>query len=146
MFGSAVSLLGSALQAGAVNMPMLIVGRFIGGMAVGQLTSTIPLYAAELSEPKYRGLLSGLLQFLLSWGFLVAQWLGYGFNFTNGLIQCEIPYNIVIYFTRLTVSKGACLLRYNVCPQSSSLSESSGCANLLDGWSNATVSRRPTKF
>lgn len=90
MFGSAVSLLGSALQAGAANMVMLIIGRFIGGMAVGQLTSTIPLYAAELSEPKYRGLLSGLLQWMLSWGFLVAQWLGYGFNYTNGPIQCEL--------------------------------------------------------
>ena len=89
MFGSAVSLLGSALQAGAANMAMLIVGRFIGGMAVGQLTATIPMYAAELSEPKYRGLLSGLLQWMLSWGFLIAQWLGYGFNFTNGHIQCK---------------------------------------------------------
>ncbi len=25
-----------------------------------------------------RGKLSGLLQFMLSWGFFIAQWLGYG--------------------------------------------------------------------
>lgn len=62
MFGSTVSLLGSALQAGTANMTMLIIGRSIGGMAVGQLTATVPMYAGELSEPKYRGLLSGLLQ------------------------------------------------------------------------------------
>ncbi len=53
---------------------MLIVGRFIGGVAVGMLTSTIPMYASELSEARYRGTLSGLLQWMLSWGFLVAQW------------------------------------------------------------------------
>ncbi|KAF3053954.1 hypothetical protein E8E11_011966 [Didymella keratinophila] len=70
MVGALVSVFGSALQAGAVNMAMLIVGRFIGGVAVGQLTSTAPLYAAELSEAKYRGVLSGLLQWMMSRGFL----------------------------------------------------------------------------
>ncbi|RYO26779.1 hypothetical protein AA0111_g7690 [Alternaria arborescens] len=45
--GAVISILGSSLQAGAVNMAMLIVGRFIGGVAVGQLTSTIPMYAGR---------------------------------------------------------------------------------------------------
>lgn len=87
--GACISCFGCALQAGAVNIPMLIIGRFIGGVAVGQLTSTIPLYAAELSEAKYRGMLSGLLQWMLSWGFLVAQWLGYGCQFTGGAFSCK---------------------------------------------------------
>jgi len=88
-FGSVVSCLGCAIQAAAANMTMLIIGRFIAGVAVGQLTSVIPLYAGELSEAKYRGLLSGLLQFMLSWGFFVAQWLGYGCSFVDGAFQCE---------------------------------------------------------
>lgn len=91
--GALVSIFGSALQAGAANMAMLIVGRFIGGVAVGQLTSTIPLYAAELSEAKYRGVLSGLLQWMLSWGFLVAQWLGYGCSFNTTQFSCKSPLN-----------------------------------------------------
>ncbi|GAB7364943.1 hypothetical protein MBLNU230_g5728t1 [Neophaeotheca triangularis] len=89
--GAMVSLLGSALQAGSVNLAMLIVGRFIGGVAVGQLTSTIPMYAAELSEPRWRGLQSGLLQWMLSWGFLVAQWLGYGMSHTSTEVQWRFP-------------------------------------------------------
>ena len=89
--GSLISLLGGALQAGAAAMAMLMVGRVLGGVAVGILTSTIPLYAAELSEPKYRGLQSGLLQWFLSWGFLVAQWLGYGLSFTNTSVQWRFP-------------------------------------------------------
>ncbi|KAJ4353202.1 uncharacterized protein N0V89_004928 [Didymosphaeria variabile] len=89
--GSLISVFGSALQAGAVNMAMLIVGRFIGGVAVGQLTSTIPMYAGELSEAKYRGILSGLLQWMLSWGFLVAQWLGYGCQFNSGEFSWRFP-------------------------------------------------------
>ncbi|KAL3295157.1 hexose carrier protein [Colletotrichum asianum] len=51
--GSVVSCIGSALQAGSVNMTMLIIGRFLGGAAVGQLTSTIPMYASELSEARF---------------------------------------------------------------------------------------------
>ncbi|KAF9873843.1 hypothetical protein CkaCkLH20_08577 [Colletotrichum karsti] len=89
--GALVSLFGCALQAGAINMTMLIVGRFIGGVAVGQLTSTIPMYASELSEPQYRGTLAGLLQWSLSWGFFVAQWLGYGCSFVAGHFSWRFP-------------------------------------------------------
>jgi MFS family permease len=89
LVGALVSVLGSSLQAGAVNMAMLIVGRFIGGVAVGQLTSTIPLYAGELSEAQHRGILSSLLQWMLSWGFFVAQWLGYGCQFHTTQFSCK---------------------------------------------------------
>lgn len=89
--GAAISIIGSALQGGAAAMAMLMIGRFIGGIAVGMLTSTIPMYAAELSEPKVRGLQSGLLQWFLSWGFLVAQWLGYGLSFSKTSVQWRFP-------------------------------------------------------
>lgn len=92
--GSVVSLLGSVLQTGAVNMAMLIIGRFIGGVAVGMLTSTIPMYASEISIPRWRGALSGLLQWFLSWGFLVAQWLGYGCSFNKGAFSCKHSYTL----------------------------------------------------
>ncbi|KAK8120031.1 general substrate transporter [Apiospora kogelbergensis] len=89
--GALISILGSSLQAGAVNMTMLIIGRFIGGVAVGQLTSTIPMYASELSDAKHRGMLSGLLQLMLSWGFFVAQWLGYGCSFVTTQFSWRFP-------------------------------------------------------
>ncbi|QIW99101.1 hypothetical protein AMS68_004619 [Peltaster fructicola] len=89
--GALVSVIGSALQSGAAAMSMLIIGRFIGGAAVGILTSTIPLFAAEISPPQWRGLQSGLLQWFLSWGFLVAQWLGYGMSFASGTVQWRFP-------------------------------------------------------
>lgn len=100
--GALISIFGSALQAGAVNMAMLIIGRFIGGVAVGQLTSTIPLYAGEISEATYRGVLSGLLQWMLSWGFLVAQWLGYGCSFNSGEFSCMFASLHAVIFILLT--------------------------------------------
>lgn len=68
----------------------MIVGRFIAGAGVGVLTSTIPMYAGELAEAKHRGVLSGLLQWMLTWGFLVAQWVGYGCGFVDSDFQCEL--------------------------------------------------------
>ncbi|KAL0766785.1 hypothetical protein CaCOL14_010356 [Colletotrichum acutatum] len=109
--GSLISIMGSALQAGSENLVALIVGRFVGGTAVGVLTSTIPMYASELAQARHRGKLSGLLQWMLSWGFLVAQWLGYGWRFPLAF-QC-IPGIIIatgIYFLeespRWLVEKG----------------------------------------
>lgn len=49
------------------------------------------MYAAELAEAKYRGLQSGLLQWFLSLGFLVAQWLGYGSSYASGSFQWRFP-------------------------------------------------------
>lgn len=53
---------GSAVQAGAVNVIMLFVGRAVAGLAVGMLTMVIPLYISEVSEPSIRGALVVLQQ------------------------------------------------------------------------------------
>ncbi|KAK1985303.1 general substrate transporter [Colletotrichum cereale] len=89
--GALISIAGSALQAGAGNLAALVAGRFVGGVAVGVLTSTIPMYASELAEARQRGKLSGLLQWMLSWGFLVAQWLGYGCSFSDNDFSWRFP-------------------------------------------------------
>ncbi|KAJ5372716.1 hypothetical protein N7517_004722 [Penicillium concentricum] len=89
--GACISTFGCALQAGAINLAMLIVGRFIAGIAVGMLTSVIPMYASEIAEASSRGMMSGLLQWMLSWGFLVAQWLGYGCSFNQTSFQWRFP-------------------------------------------------------
>lgn len=49
------------------------------------------MFAAELAPAKHRGLQSGLLQWFLSWGFLVAQWLGFGIEKLNSSIQWRFP-------------------------------------------------------
>ncbi|KAJ5806044.1 uncharacterized protein N7503_003646 [Penicillium pulvis] len=89
--GACISCFGCALQAGSVNMTMLIIGRFIAGAAVGMLTSVVPMYAGEMAESSTRGMMSGLLQWMLSWGYLVAQWLGYGLSFTETSVQWRFP-------------------------------------------------------
>jgi MFS family permease len=60
--GSVISVLGCALQGGAANIPMVIAGRLIAGIAVGLLSAVVPMYCSELAIAEDRGKLSGLLQ------------------------------------------------------------------------------------
>ncbi|ATZ56818.1 hypothetical protein BCIN_14g00500 [Botrytis cinerea B05.10] len=89
--GGAISAFGCALQAGAANVGMLIAGRAIAGIAVGILSALVPMYCSEIAEASYRGALSGLLQFMLSWGYFAAQWIGYGCNYTTSSFQWRFP-------------------------------------------------------
>ncbi|UPK93723.1 hypothetical protein LCI18_004658 [Fusarium solani-melongenae] len=57
MVSVVVFTIGSALQTSAVNYAMLVVGRFIGGIGIGQLSMVIPLYISEISPPEIRGTL-----------------------------------------------------------------------------------------
>lgn len=45
--GSLIAIFGCALQGGAVTIAMLIAGRFFAGIAVGQLSSTVPIYCVS---------------------------------------------------------------------------------------------------
>ena len=53
--GAVVNLLGAALQAGARNLAMILVGRILAGWAVGILSMSVPIYQAECAHPKTRG-------------------------------------------------------------------------------------------
>lgn len=89
--GAWTAILGCALQAGAVNIPMLIVGRLITGIAVGIMSTINPVYCAEVAPPAWRGTIAGFQQLMVSFGFLFAQWIGYGCSFANDSFQWRFP-------------------------------------------------------
>lgn len=89
--GAIISIIGSALQGGAVNVGMMIAGRLIAGFSVGLLSAIVPMYCSEIATAEDRGKLAGLLQFMLSWGFFIAQWLGYGCFQVDGHFQWRFP-------------------------------------------------------
>lgn len=55
MVGACWFVVGSALQAGSKSFAMLVIGRFIGGIGVGVLSSTAPTYISEIAPPNVRG-------------------------------------------------------------------------------------------
>jgi sugar porter (SP) family MFS transporter len=56
----------------ATHLWMFIVGRFIGGIAVGGASVVTPMYISEVAPPKYRGRLVATAQFAIVLGILVS--------------------------------------------------------------------------
>jgi sugar porter (SP) family MFS transporter len=64
-----VGAIGSALA----NDPVVfIAARVIGGLGIGISTVAAPLYISEIAPPKYRGRLTGMFQFNIVFGILMA--------------------------------------------------------------------------
>lgn len=61
----------------------------------------VPMYNAEISPPSHRGLLSGLLQQMLSFGYVAANWIGYGASFFNDDRQWRVGLSIQIVWAAL---------------------------------------------
>lgn len=64
-----VSAVGSALAAEVYSFMFF---RFLGGVGVGISTVAAPMYIAEIAPPQYRGRLTGLFQFNIVFGILLA--------------------------------------------------------------------------
>jgi sugar porter (SP) family MFS transporter len=63
------SAVGSAL---APEVITFMISRFIGGLGVGISTVAAPMFISEIAPPKYRGRLTGMFQFNIVFGILVA--------------------------------------------------------------------------
>ncbi|KAJ7865183.1 general substrate transporter [Mycena olivaceomarginata] len=90
--GAVVAIIGCSLQTGAQNVSYLIVGRLIAGLAIG----------CEISPPEIRGFLTGLTQCelsspMISIGFLVAGWVGYGCQFLRSDAQWRVALAIQVF-------------------------------------------------
>jgi sugar porter (SP) family MFS transporter len=77
MIGSVVLIVGGALCAGAVNLAMFLVGRFIAGWGAGMLACVVPMYQAEVSTPETRGAMVCVTGIAYALGYTLAGWLGF---------------------------------------------------------------------
>ncbi len=64
-----VGAVGSGL---APNVETFIAARVIGGFGIGISTVVAPMYISEIAPPKYRGRLTGMFQFNIVFGILIA--------------------------------------------------------------------------
>ena len=69
------SALGSCF---ALNWPMLLVSRFIGGLAIGASSVVAPVYIAEISPAAWRGRMVGMFQINIVVGILLAYLSNFG--------------------------------------------------------------------
>ncbi len=64
-----ISAVGCAFANGVT---MFIIARVIGGIGIGISTVAAPLYISEIAPPAYRGRLTGMFQFNIVFGILIA--------------------------------------------------------------------------
>lgn len=85
-------VVGGALCAGSVNIPMLIICRFIQGLGLGQIICLAPLYISEISPPSKRGILLGMFIIGIGLGYSTCAWVGFGAHYaTNETVQWRMP-------------------------------------------------------
>jgi len=65
-------LIGALGSAAATDVYSFIAARVIGGLGIGMSTVAAPLYIAEIAPPKYRGRLTGMFQFNIVFGIVIA--------------------------------------------------------------------------
>ncbi|KZW04136.1 general substrate transporter [Exidia glandulosa HHB12029] len=94
IFGSMFWILGSILQAAAVNRGMLVAGRIISGFSVGICSATVPLYQSEMTKPSIRGRMVALQQWSITWGILLQYFIQFGCSEINSTASFRIPWSL----------------------------------------------------
>ncbi|KIH87056.1 sugar transporter [Sporothrix brasiliensis 5110] len=99
-------VIGAVLSAASVNVAMLIVGRIFSGTGVGMLTSSGPVYLAELCRKEIRGRVLSLQPWASNWGALTMYFVAYGAMQTGTTAGFRIPWGVqaaapIVLFTAL---------------------------------------------
>lgn len=89
--GCLMVIIGTCVQAPALNQGMFLGGRFLCGFGQGFVNVSAPMFVAEMAHPHWRGPLSGLMQTNFFIGAIVASWVTYGTAFIAGQSSFRIP-------------------------------------------------------
>ncbi|KAA8528273.1 hypothetical protein F0562_035628 [Nyssa sinensis] len=77
VLGGFTFLAGAAINGGAENIVMLILGRILLGFGVGFTNQATPVYLSEMAPPKWRGAFNTGFQFFIGIGVVTANCLNY---------------------------------------------------------------------
>jgi sugar porter (SP) family MFS transporter len=80
ILGTAIAfVVGAVISAFAGGVEMLLIGRFIIGIAIGVASMLTPLYLAEIAPTASRGAITSLNQLCITIGILISYLVGYAF-------------------------------------------------------------------
>ncbi|KAF8633067.1 hypothetical protein AX17_004685 [Amanita inopinata Kibby_2008] len=86
-----VFCVGSMFQCAAQSLRDLFIGRAVGGVGIGALSTLSPLYMAEISPPELRGSLMALEQFSIVLGVVFGFWTGFFTRSFSGSSSWRTP-------------------------------------------------------
>ncbi|KAK3952849.1 hypothetical protein QBC32DRAFT_132934 [Pseudoneurospora amorphoporcata] len=78
-FGVAIFIIGNIIQITAMNSWVhIMMGRFVAGLGVGNLSVGVPMFQSECSPREIRGAVVASYQLLITMGILIANIVNYG--------------------------------------------------------------------
>ncbi|KAL4894080.1 general substrate transporter [Aspergillus ambiguus] len=93
-----ITIIGELLQTSSYGIIQFSLGRVILGIGIGQLSATVPVWQAECTSAKHRGqhvVVDGICMVL---GFVLTNWIDYGFTKTTGETQWRVPLALSFIF------------------------------------------------
>ncbi|KAF2828550.1 general substrate transporter [Ophiobolus disseminans] len=84
-----VWIVGAILQAASNGVPLLCIGRVVGGWAIGVCSAIVPVYQSEIAPKDIRGRVVSLQQWAITWGILIQYFIQYGSSFYDGGVKNE---------------------------------------------------------
>lgn len=92
LMGDALVIVGTAIQASAMSVPHIIVGRILCGFGIGFISCSVPTYMAEMSiDEKERGPEVAIQCVWLISGVALAYWIDFGFTRLNSQVSWRFP-------------------------------------------------------
>lgn len=100
-----LTLIGEILQCSSFHIAQFIVGRFILGWGIGELSATVPVWQSESSGTKNRGSNTVLTGCFISLGYLLESWVNLGFfEISFGPVRWRIPLVFPIFVSILLMA------------------------------------------
>ncbi|UNI23665.1 hypothetical protein JDV02_009471 [Purpureocillium takamizusanense] len=96
--GTAIMIVGAALQASATTLEHFIIGRVITGLGNGGNTSTVPMWQSETCSAHKRGKLVMIEGALITGGIMISYWVDLGLSFAPGSVAWRFPLAFQIVF------------------------------------------------
>ena len=96
--GTAIMVVGAALQASAFTLEHFIIGRIITGLGNGGNTSTVPMWQSETCSAHKRGKLVMIEGALITGGIMISYWIDLGLSFAPGSVAWRFPLAFQIAF------------------------------------------------
>lgn len=75
---SIIFTISAIVQTVSRNLWMILVGRFIGGLAIGALSMVVPIYHSEIAATKVRGRIITFQQWAITIGIAISFWTNFG--------------------------------------------------------------------
>lgn len=89
---------GAILQISSYSVGQMVAGRVIGGIGNGINTATAPVWQTETSQVAWRGKLVVIELITNIAGFMVSNWVTFGFSYANGPITWRFPLAFQLIF------------------------------------------------